>query len=423
MFGISIEIWTAIGIAVIAVIIIFIKANLHICQPNELLIFSGRQRKLKDGTKVGYRVIKGGRGLKIPIVESVSRMPLNTIPIDIDLKGALTNGLIPIDIEAMANIKIGGSEKEGVYNALERFMGRNLADISQVAKMTIEGSLRGVLATLTPEEANTKRLEFANRVADEARIDLERLGLVLDTFKIKQISDPQGYLENIGRKKNAEVKLDAVIAEATAEAESRVVAAESKKKGSVAEYQADITVVEAENKYKVRKADLVAEVNRAESKALVAKGITQMEEEQKLEAARIKLNKNKYEADKIVPAFAEKEALELLAKGKAARIVEEGKAMAEAVKVLREEWEKDETKELYLIQQLPLILDRVTGVIKDNLQIEKVTILDNGDGNGLPAYVKGITGSAAALFEGIKTATGLDIPEILATKKKVPEVR
>jgi flotillin len=423
MFGISIEIWTAIGIAVIAVIIIFIKANLHICQPNELLIFSGRQRKLKDGTKVGYRVIKGGRGLKIPIVESVSRMPLNTIPIDIDLKGALTNGLIPIDIEAMANIKIGGSEKEGVYNALERFMGRNLADISQVAKMTIEGSLRGVLATLTPEEANTKRLEFANRVADEARIDLERLGLVLDTFKIKQISDPQGYLENIGRKKNAEVKRDAVIAEATAEAESRVVAAESKKKGSVAEYQADITVVEAENKYKVRKADLVAEVNRAESKALVAKGITQMEEEQKLEAARIKLNKNKYEADKIVPAFAEKEALELLAKGKAARIVEEGKAMAEAVKVLREEWEKDETKELYLIQQLPLILDRVTGVIKDNLQIEKVTILDNGDGNGLPAYVKGITGSAAALFEGIKTATGLDIPEILATKKKVPEVR
>ncbi len=273
--GISIQVWTAIGIILIALIIIFVKANLHICEPNELLIFSGRQRKLKDGTKVGYRVIKGGRGLKIPIVESVTRMPLNTIPIEIDLKGALTNGLIPIDIEAMANVKIAGSEKEGVYNALERFAGRNLGEISQVARTTIDGSLRGVLATLSPEEANTRRLEFAEKVAEQAGIDLERLGLVLDTFKIKQIADPQGYLENIGRKKNAEVRRDALIAEATAEAEARVVAAEAKKKGSVAEFLADVAVVEAENKYKIKKAELTADVNRAESRAAVAKGITQ----------------------------------------------------------------------------------------------------------------------------------------------------
>jgi flotillin len=416
--GAAIQIGTAVGIVLIAVIIIFVKANLEICQPNELLIFSGRQRKLKDGTKVGYRFIKGGRGLKIPIIESVSRVSLNTIPIEIDLTGALTSGLIPIDIQAMANVKIAGSEKEGIYNALERFLGRNVSEISQVAKTTIEGSLRGVLATLSPEEANNKRLEFADRVAEQSRIDLERLGLVLDTFKIKHIADPQGYLENIGRKKNAEVRRDALIAEATADAEARVVAADAKKKGSVAEFQADVAVVEAENKYKVKRAELIAEVNRAESKALVAKGIAQAQEEEKLESARVKLNKNKYEADTIVPAAAEKQALELLAKGKAARIVEEGKAMAEAVKVMREQWKKDETKELFLIQQLPLILDRVTGVMKDNLQIEKITILDQGDGSGFPAYVKGITGGVTAFFEGIKGATGLDIPDILASKKE-----
>src|SRR4030042_4998093 len=107
--GAAIQVWSIVGIVAIAFMIIFVKANLHICQPNELLIFSGRQRKLKDGTKVGYRVIKGGRGLKIPIVESVSRMNLNTIPIEIDLKGALSNGLIPIDIEAMAKVKIARS--------------------------------------------------------------------------------------------------------------------------------------------------------------------------------------------------------------------------------------------------------------------------------------------------------------------------
>jgi flotillin len=71
-----------------------------------------------------------------------------------------------------------------------------------------------------------------------------------------------------------------------------------------------------------------------------------------------------------------------------------------------------------LIQQLPDILDKVTKVVSDNLSIEKVTIVDSGDGRGVPAYVKGVTGSIVAIFEQIKNATGLDIPEILRTKAK-----
>jgi flotillin len=398
-------------------IIAFIKANLHVCPPNELLIFSGKKRKLKDGTIVGYRAMKGGRGLKIPIIESVSRMPLNTFTVDMELIGALTNGIIPINIEAMANVKVAGNEADGINNALERFLGRNMGEISQVARETIEGSLRGVLATLSPEEANEKRLEFAEKVSEQASADLEKLGLVLDTFKIKNISDPEGYMDNIGRKKNAEVKRDAIIAEAKTEAESRIATAESKRKGSIAEYESELAVIEAENSYKIKKAKLAEEVNKAESKALVAGDIAKIAEEEKLEDARVKMNKKKYEAETVVPAQADKEAKVLYAKGKAARIVEDGKAMAESVKLLREEWEKDETRELYLIQQLPMILDKVTSVVKENLRVDKLTILDNGDGNGLPTLVKGLTGSTAAFFEGIKSATGLDIPEILQSKK------
>jgi flotillin len=416
--GTMLGIW--IGIAIIAglVVLAFIKANLRICHPNEILVFSGKKRRLKDGTAVGYRIIKGGRGLKIPIVESVSRMPLNTIPIDLELTGALTKGIIPINIQAMANVKIAGSEEEGLSNALERFLGKNITDISQVAKENIEGSLRGVLATLTPEEANTNRLEFGEKVGEEARSDLKRLGLVLDTFKIKHISDDQGYLEAIGRRKNAEVRRDARITEANAEAEARIVAAEAKKKGNVAEAEADVTIVEAENRLRVKKADLGAGANTAEARAKVAGDIARIGEEQKLEERRVKMNKSKYEADVIVPARAEKEAKELKAIGEAARIAEDGKATAEAVRALREQWEKEDTRELFLIQQLPDILDKVTKVVSDNLSIEKVTIVDSGDGRGVPAYVKGVTGSIVAIFEQIKNATGLDIPEILRTKAK-----
>jgi flotillin len=417
-------VWIVLGaLAILIILLAFIKANLRICHPNEILVFSGKRKTLKDGTVVGFRYIKGGRSLKIPIIESVTRLPLNTIPIELELSGALTNGIIPINIQAMANVKIAGSEEEGLHNAMERFLGRNINEVSQIAKETLEGNLRGVLSTLTPEEANSKRLEFAERVIQEARSDLQRLGLVLDTFKIQHLSDAEGYLDAIGRKKNAEVRRDAKIVEANAEAEAREVAAEAKKRGSVAESEAEMKIVEAGNKLQVLKADLAAEANRAEAKAQVAREIARVEEEQKLEARRVETNKMKYEAEVVVPAQAQKEARVLEAIGEAATIVENGKATAEAVKLMREQWEKEDTRELFLIQQLPDILDKVTTVISKNLSIDKVTIVDSGDGRGIPAYVHGVTGSIVAIMEQIKNATGLDIPEILRAKgRAAPEL-
>jgi flotillin len=300
----------------------------------------------------------------------------------------------------MANVKIAGSEEEGLSNALERFLGRPLNDVSQIAKETLEGSLRGVLATLTPEEANSKRLEFAEKVATEARSDLKNLGLVLDTFKIQQ---------------------EAKIVEANAEAEARQVAAEAKKRGSVAESEAQMNIVEAENKLQVLRADLAADTNRAEAKASVAREIAKVEEEQKLEVQRVEMNKKKYEADVVVPAEADKEAKVLAAIGEAASIVEDGKATAEAVRLMREQWEKEDTRELFLIQQLPDILDKVTSVVAENLSVDKVTIVDSGNGNGMPTYVKGVTGSIVAIMEQVKNATGLDIADILRSKSR-PEL-
>lgn len=405
----------AIGMGFIALmlIVVFIKSNLVICQPNEVLIISGRRRKLPDGTKIGYRVIKGGRGFKIPIIESVSRLPLNNMPIEINIAKALAKGIIPVNVDGRANVKIAGSEQDGLSNAIERFLGKNLNEIAQVAKETIEGSLRGVLATVTPEEANAKRLELAEKVAEQARNDLLKLGLVLDFIRIQNISDEQGYLEAIGRRKNAEVVKNAKIAEATAEAEARVVSAAEKRKGSVAEAEADMVIAEAQNKLSVHRANLSAETNRAEQQANIAGDITRVEEQQRLEKGRIELNRKKYEAEVVVPAEAEKIAAELKAHGQAAKILEDGKATAEAIKLMLAQWQDGKTRELFLIQMLPELLDKVTKVISDNLHIEKLTVLDSGAGNGIPTHVKNLTGSAVTILEQLKNATGIDLPGLL----------
>jgi hypothetical protein len=58
-------------------------------------------------------------------------------------------------------------------------------------------------------------------------------------------------------------------------------------------------------------------------------------------------------------------------------------------------------------------------LLADTLSIEKVTIVDSGNRHSLPTYVKGVTGSIIAIFEQIKNATGLDIPDILRVKQNI----
>ena len=61
----------AIVLAIIAAIFI-VKSLIIICPPNRVAVISGKQNTNADGRKVGYRTVKGGRTLRIPLVEQVS---------------------------------------------------------------------------------------------------------------------------------------------------------------------------------------------------------------------------------------------------------------------------------------------------------------------------------------------------------------
>jgi flotillin len=404
----------AVGVGLVAVLglIGFIKANMVICQPNEIVILSGRQRKQPDGTKVGYRVLRGGRGFKMPFIESVARLSLTTQPVEVHLPKALCEGMIPVSIEGRANVKLAGRREDGMDFAVERFLGKGPEAVTRTAQQVIEGALRGVIASVSPEEANAKRLELADQVAERARQELGRLGIVLDFVQIQSISDDQGYLEAIGRKRNATIRRDAQIAEAEAEAEARSVAAEQKRIGREAEIAAEMVIVKEENALAVRRADLKADSNRAEQRSEVAGDIARTEEKLVLEDKRVELSSKRQEAETVIPARARSEAAVLEARGKAAAIVEDGKATAEAVEFMRQQWESGESRDLFMIRMFPELVDKVTRVVADNLRVEKLTILDGGDGEGLPAHIKNLTKSAVVMLEQVKNATGLDLTKL-----------
>ena len=202
----------ASGAAVgLIVLLSFVKKFLIICRPNEVLIFAGRKHRREDGTEAGYRAVFGGRAWRVPVIESVERMDMRSIPIDVQVHGAYTRVGIALKVRAIAIVKIS-SNPQVVMNAVERFLGRGTADIQKVAKETLEGNLRGVLATLTPEEVNEDRLKFADSLAQEVEHDLAKLGLHLDVLKIQHVTDDANYLDSIGRGKIAHVIKEAEIA-------------------------------------------------------------------------------------------------------------------------------------------------------------------------------------------------------------------
>ena len=401
----------AIGLGALGLLllIIFIKANIILCQPNELVVVAGRQRKQKDGSRVGYRIIRGGRGFKLPLVESVARMPLNSIALDLELTKAMSLGMIPLNIEARATVKLAGRPEDGMDQAIERFLGKGPDAVIKTAKQALEGAIRGIAATMSPEDANARRLELASQATERARADLQRLGIVLDFLQIQEVNDTHGYLEAIGRKQNAAVQRDARIAEARADAEARQVTAEQNQVGRHAEITADLAIVEEENALSVKRSQLKAKSNEAEQRAVIAGDIARTDAKLELEDKRVALSEKKQQAETIIPAQAKKQATQLRAQGEAARILEDGKATAEAIELMKAHWDSGENRDLFLIKLLPELVDKVSHVVADNLRIDKLTILDGGNGEGVPAYVKNVTNSAVTILEQVRNATGIDL--------------
>lgn len=380
-----------------------IRANLKICQPNEVLILSGRKRRLSDGSRVGYRVIKGGRGFRIPILEKVDRIQLNTIPLDLTVQNAYSKGGIPLTVRAIANVKVASNEAE-LANAVERLLGMGWVDIQTIAKETLEGNLRGVLATLTPEEVNEDRLKFAKELLAEADNDLSALGLQLDTMKIQSVEDDAGYLDAIGRQQSAHIIAAARIAEADKKEEARL-----------AEARADKSIEQAENDLRILKAQLAAKSAAEEARVDVAADVAEAQARQELAIEEIKLSEKRKQAEVIVAAEAERKAKEEIAKGNAARIFEDGQAEVEVLRQKLQLWQEagPNAERLFLIQMLPDILKQVVQTV-DSLQIDKLTVVDSGQGGGVPSVFNQIAGSTPALLESLKASTGIDIAGMLS---------
>jgi len=391
-----------------------IKRFLYICPPNMVLIFSGGNYVMEDGSERGFRVKFGGLAFRKPIVEQASYMSLNIMEVPIRSRNAYSKGGIPLDVDAIANIKVS-SDPLVVQNAIERFLGRDPEEIRRVAKETLEGHLRGVLATMTPEQVNEDRLEFSKSLAHESEEDLEKLGIHLDTLKIQHVADQVEYLDSIGREAIANVVRDAEIAESDAKRDAEQAEAQNIGLAKVATANVDAKVHQMKNTLRKIVADLDAQIRSEEEKTTAAARFARAEAEQDLQTVRREVENLRLQADEVLPAEANREAKEFISKGDAAYLREQGRAVGEVIEAWNQAWVDagNDALSIHLIQELEAILTTVsTGVKK--IKVDNLNIIDGGDGKTLSNYVGAYPAMIKSVFEAVSDTTGIDIPGIIS---------
>lgn len=280
-----------LGVALAFIIAFWLLSRNYIkVPPNVAAVISGRSRKLADGTVVGYRLVRGGATLIFPFLEKVDYLNLNVLTVPLATSRAYTVQGVPVSVKAVANVKIKGDD-DSLRAASERFLGMKPDEFHRLVFQTLEGHLRAILGTLTVEEINNDRQSFAQKLTTEAAGDLEKMGIGLDALTIQEISDDEGYLDALGKRRTAEVRRDADIGEAEATRDSKIKASLAMQEGEKVKLESEAAIAESTRETEVRRAQYQAEILREKAKAEQAGPLAEAKARQEVVAEEVRVER------------------------------------------------------------------------------------------------------------------------------------
>jgi flotillin len=322
--------------------------------PNEVLVISGRRRKMMDpdGTarEVGFRIVKGGGRFVWPVYEKVDKLSLELLTIDVtQSQDVYTSKGVPVRVDGVAQIKVKGDDIS-IATAAEQFLSKSTDEIKNIATQTLEGHLRAILGTMTVEDLYQNRDAFASKVQEVAAGDMANMGLAIVSFTIRDIRDGQGYLEALGRPRIAQVKRDAQIAQAEADRDAMIRSAQATQAGQEAKFVADTKIAEAQRDYQTNVAQYQAAVNQKKAEADLAYDLQKfktgqlvkaeevqvsiIEKQKQIELQQQEILRKQRELEAMVqkPADAERYRVETLANAKKYQLETEAAGAASATK-------------------------------------------------------------------------------------------
>ncbi len=261
--------------------------------PNQVMIISGRKYKIKtpDGRidEVGFRIRRGGGAFIVPLLEKVDLLSLEIMTLDVTTPEVYTKPGVPIIVDGVAQVKVGGDE-QSIRTSSEQFLGKTPEQIKDIALQTVEGHLRAIIGTMTVEDIYKNRDQFASSVQEVAVADLANMGLLIVSFTMKDIRDNHGYLEALGKPRTAEVKRDAIIAQAEADRDAAIKSAQARQAGEIAKFLAETQIAGAQKNFLLQKASFDGQTNEAKAQADLAYDLQRFKTNQALKKEEIQVS-------------------------------------------------------------------------------------------------------------------------------------
>jgi flotillin len=453
------------GAAILAVVFVLVmSARLYRkAGPNEALIVYGFHK--------APRVIKGGGTVVLPMVEICRGLSLELMSFDVaPTQDLYTKQGVAVTVEAVSQIKVK-SDPESILTAAEQFLTKSPGEREGLIRLVMEGHLRGIIGQLTVEEIVKQPEMVGERMRSTCAEDLNKMGLDVISFTIKEVRDKNEYISNMGRPDVARIKRDADVAAAEADRDTAIRRAVASREAAVAKAQADQERVLAETLSQAKQAEAQRDldVKKAEYQELVKKQqaqadkayeiqtnvmlqqvraeevtVRQVEKEHEVKVQEAEILRRdreltatvakaaEYERGRIeTMASAERQRRIMEAEGAAAAIRAQGEAEAEIIlkKGEAEAQAMNVKAAAYQEYNQAAIADKLIGMMPEVVKalaaplanVDKITIISTGnnESSGMHQITGDLTKVAAQIPALFETLSGMQLQDLFAKVRMI----
>jgi flotillin len=430
--------------------------------PHEALIVYGFR---------GTRVVKGRGTVIFPMVENCRGLSLELMSFDVAPQQDLyTRQGVAVTVEAVAQIKVK-SDPESILTAAEQFLTKPPQEREGLIRLVMEGHLRGIIGQLAVEEIVKQPEMVGERMRSTCADDMNKMGLEVISFTIKEVRDKNEYITNMGRPDIVRIKRDADVAAAEAERDTAIKRALAARESAIAKAQADQERVlaetlsqakqaEAQRDLEVKKAEYLQTVKAQQAQADKAYDIqsnimqqkvraeevtilqVQKEHEVKVQEAEIERRDRELMATVLKQAEFERKRIETLAEAERQRLIMEAEGRANAIRAQGEAeaeiiFKKGEAEakamnvkaEAYqefnqaaivdkLISNMPEVVKALAAPLAN---VDRITVVStgNGDAAGLNKITGDLTKMAAQIPALFETLSGMPLNELFAKVRMI----
>jgi len=416
--------------------------------PSEALIVSTLYSTVPE-------VIIGGVKWRSPLFQKYQIVSLEILSLIIHTPKVYTSLGVPLNVTGVASIKVK-SETAAILIAAEQFIEKDPSEIEQIFLLTIEGHQRAIMSTMTVEEIYHDREKFAHEVKETAQMDLDKMGIEIVSYVLKDVHDDRGYLLALDLR-TPKVKRDAEIQKAVQDADQNIKIAHTERDKQIAKYKNETAITVSASTFAIRKNQFDAEVStkKAESdlayELQTAKARQRIMREQmeiqvierrkqiEIQQKTVDLKQLQLESKVIKPATAEKDKIEIIASATKQKMIKDsegqsqliitrnlgepiqltGSAQADVMNLKANSWKQYNEAAMvsHIIDVLPSL---ATAISRPLAKTKEITIVnEDGDIQGSSRFTNDISviiGQLPVVFESF---TGVNISGVIKSAQLV----